>query len=127
MKLKMHTLLWRSSGTVTLSTGLLQLPTAVAYAGSLFSYIIFMGIVRYHGAISLTNILLNKRVYPELTQGKLNSVQLYLIIKRYLTDLNAYNQVINDLDSLKKILDVSDLNVGLDIKNKIESCYEISG
>ena len=107
-----------SSGTVTLSTGLLQLPTVVAYASSLFSEIVFRSVVRYNGAFSLTNILLKKFVYPELLQGKLNSNQLYIIIKRYLTDLNAYNQVINDLDALKEILDVSDLNVGLDIKIK---------
>ena len=65
-------------------------------------------------------------MFPEVLLGRLNSNQLYLTIKRYLTDLNAYNPGSGDLEPLRDILDVSNFNVGLDIKNKIESCYGIS-
>src|SRR5690606_12936470 len=65
-----------TSGTVTLATGLFQLPTVVAYKGSLLNQYIFETFVKYDKPISLTNLILDKIVFPELIQERATSFNM---------------------------------------------------
>jgi len=57
-----------ASGTVTMGTGLLGVPTVVAYHTSLFNEFIVRKIINYQKAVSLTNLILDKMVFPEFLQ-----------------------------------------------------------
>ena len=55
-----------ASGTVTLSTALLEIPTIVCYQGSLLNEFIYQTFIDYSGPISLANIVHQDQVFPEL-------------------------------------------------------------
>jgi lipid-A-disaccharide synthase len=57
-----------ASGTVTLNLGLYQIPTIVCYRVSLLNAFIYRAIVPYKGPVSLTNIIMDKMIFPELLQ-----------------------------------------------------------
>jgi lipid-A-disaccharide synthase len=82
-----------ASGTVTLSTGLFELPTIVAYRASLLNEFIFNNFVKYKGAISLTNIIHGKMIFPEFTQGDANAKRILRVIRTWLEDEKTYNEM----------------------------------
>lgn len=93
-----------ASGTVTLSTGLFELPTVVAYQASLLNEFIFHHIVRYKGMISLTNIIHGKLIFPEFIQGDANSNRFLRVIKSWLENEKTYNEMKKDLRETKNLL-----------------------
>jgi lipid-A-disaccharide synthase len=93
-----------ASGTVTLSTGLFQLPTIVCYQASLLNEFIFYNFIKYQGPISLTNIIHGERVFPEFVQSNVNVHQLTRVIRTWLEDETAYNKIIETLKNTKHLL-----------------------
>lgn len=78
-----------ASGTVTLSTGLFELPTIVCYKASLLNEFIFYNFIKYKGPISLTNIIHNKMVFPEFVQSQVVPENLAKVIRSWTTDEKA--------------------------------------
>jgi lipid-A-disaccharide synthase len=100
-----------ASGTVTLSTGLFELPTIVAYKASLLNEFVFHNFIKYKGAISLTNIIHGKMVFPEFTQGEANAKRFLRVIRTWLEDEKTYNEMKKDLRETKNLLAGDDFSV----------------
>ncbi len=93
-----------ASGTVTLSTGLFELPTIVAYKASLLNEFIFNNFINYKGDVSLTNIIHGKTIFPELIQVDANSKRFLRVIRSWLADEKTYNEMKRDLKETKNLL-----------------------
>jgi lipid-A-disaccharide synthase len=93
-----------ASGTVTLSTGLFELPTIVCYKASLFNEFIFYNLIKYSGPISLTNIIHNQIVFPEFIQNHVDPVKLASIIRTWSSNEKIYNDLKSILKDTKKLL-----------------------
>lgn len=93
-----------ASGTVTLSTGLFELPTVVCYRASLLNEFIFYNLVKYKGPASLTNIIHGKFVFPEFLQGDLNAQQVARVIRTWIEDEKVYNELKQTLKKTKGLL-----------------------
>lgn len=93
-----------ASGTVTLSTGLFELPTIVCYKASLLNEFIFYNFIKYKGPISLTNIIHGKMVFPELTQGDVDPARLVQVIKSWTSNEKLYNEMKATLRETKNLL-----------------------
>ncbi len=100
-----------ASGTVTLSTGLFELPTIVCYKSSLLNEFIFYNFINYKGPISLTNIVHHQMVFPELTQNSVDAALLVSIIKTWTLDEKVYNQLKSTLKETKHLLAGESLSV----------------
>lgn len=100
-----------ASGTVTLATGLFELPTVVAYKASLLNEFIFYNFVKYKGPISLTNIILGKTVFPEFTQGEVDPKRFLRVIRTWMEDEKTYNEMKKDLRETKHLLAGDDFSV----------------
>ncbi len=100
-----------ASGTVTLSTGLFELPTIVCYKGSLLNEFIFYNFIKYTGPISLTNIVHNKMVFPEFVQTQVNPKLLTRVIKSWIEDETVYNEKKATLKETKRLLSGDDFSV----------------
>lgn len=75
-----------ASGTVTLATALFEIPTVVAYKGSLLTQFIYNNFISYRGPISLANIVHEEMLFPELIQDE---VQPNILARRILTWLTS--------------------------------------
>lgn len=93
-----------ASGTVTLSTGLFELPTIVCYKASLLNEFIFYNFIKYKGPISLTNIIHNKMVFPEYVQSEVIPERLAGVIKSWTRNEKLYNELKATLKETKNLL-----------------------
>ncbi len=93
-----------ASGTVTLSTGLFELPTVVCYKAGLLNEFIFYNFIKYRGPISLTNIIHHRVVFPEFLQGSVDPHLLARVLSAWTTDQNLYNQIKATLRTTKNLL-----------------------
>ncbi|PIP90061.1 MAG: lipid-A-disaccharide synthase [Bdellovibrionales bacterium CG12_big_fil_rev_8_21_14_0_65_38_15] len=93
-----------TSGTVTLATGLFQLPTVVAYKGSLLNQYIFETFVKYDKPISLTNLILDQIVFPEFIQERATSFNMTKALLKLIQDPNEFNRVKMSLTKLPNLL-----------------------
>ena len=100
-----------ASGTVTLSTGLFELPTLVCYKASLLNEFIFNNLIHYRGPISLTNIIHGKQVFPEFVQGAINAQRLARVIRTWIEDEKVYNEITTTLKSTKHLLSGENFSV----------------
>lgn len=100
-----------ASGTVTLSTGLFELPTVVCYRASLLNEFIFHNFIKYSGPISLTNIVHEKMVFPEFTQNEVNAHYLTRVIRTWIEDEKIYNDLKATLKKTKTLLSGDDFSV----------------
>jgi lipid-A-disaccharide synthase len=100
-----------ASGTVTLSTGLFELPTVVCYRASLLNEFIFYNFINYQGPISLTNIIHDKMVFPEMVQEKVEPLILASIIRSWTLDEKLYNELKRTLKETKNLLSGEDFSV----------------
>jgi lipid-A-disaccharide synthase len=100
-----------ASGTVTLSTGLFELPTVVCYKASLLNVFIFYNFIKYQGPISLTNIIHGEMVFPEFVHDGVNVHQLTRVIRTWLEDERAYNDLKRKLKETKILLSGEDFSV----------------
>ncbi len=102
-----------ASGTVTLSTGLFELPTIVCYKASLLNEFIFHQFIKYRGAISLTNIIHDRMIFPEFTQHEVQAQQLTRVIKTWIENEKVYNNLKTSLKETKNLLSGEDFSVPL--------------
>jgi lipid-A-disaccharide synthase len=100
-----------ASGTVTLSTAMFELPTIVAYRGSLLNEFIYNNLVKYQGPISLTNIIHGQMLFPEFIQGFVNAPAMARIINTWTHDEKIYNQLKARLKETRKLLSGEDFSV----------------
>lgn len=100
-----------ASGTVTLSTGLFELPTVVCYQASLLNEFVYYNFIKYQGPISLTNIIHGEMIFPEFVQSAVNAQQLTRVIKSWLEDESVYNTLKGKLKKTKHLLSGEDFSV----------------
>lgn len=100
-----------ASGTVTLSTGLFELPTVVCYQASMLNVFIFYNFVKYQGPISLTNIIHGKKIFPEFVQEQVTPQQLTRVLKTWLENETVYNELKAKLKNTKQLLSGENFSV----------------
>ena len=99
-----------TSGTVTLATGLFNLPTVVSYKLSVVNEIILRSIINYTGAVSLTNIVHNKMLFPEFLHYEADRYNISKEILNFLKSEDLYNSTVSSLSNTKKLLSGDDFN-----------------
>jgi lipid-A-disaccharide synthase len=88
------------SGTSTLEAALFELPMVVVYKTSRLTYMIGKKLIKLKN-IAMANIIAGSEIVPELIQDHVNSDELYKSLKRYLTDIEYYNNTTKKLGSIK--------------------------
>ncbi|HED37123.1 MAG TPA: lipid-A-disaccharide synthase, partial [Ignavibacteria bacterium] len=91
------------SGTSTLEAGLFNLPMVIVYKTNYLTYLIGKNIIKLD-YIGLVNIVLGKKVVPELIQNSVSSETIYNECKNILSDRQIYFSIKNDLNPLKEKL-----------------------
>ena len=93
-----------SSGTATLECALANLPTVVCYKMSYFNWILFnvFGKVKY---ISIVNLIVDKKIIPELIQNKMTKKNIIKKIFPYL-DIKSKKRhtTLQNFNNLREIL-----------------------
>lgn len=89
-----------ASGTITLEASLLLTPAVVTYSLPTWMYFLAKRLVKVP-FISLPNLILNKRVYPEILQEKSNPFELASAIEQ---TLERSEEIRNTLKSLQSLL-----------------------
>lgn len=100
-----------ASGTVTLSCGLFEMPTIVAYKGSLLNEFIFRNFIKYSGYVSLTNIVHGEEIFPELLQEQVDPAKMYGILKTWIDNKEIYEEKKSKLALTKSLLSGEDFSV----------------
>jgi lipid-A-disaccharide synthase len=100
-----------ASGTVTVSTGLFELPTLVAYRGSLLNEFIYNEFVKYSGPISITNMIHGKNVFPEFIQNQVDAERFARVIRSWIDNETVYNELKSMLKETKNLLSGEDFSV----------------
>ncbi|MAX65540.1 MAG: lipid-A-disaccharide synthase [Bacteriovoracaceae bacterium] len=90
-----------ASGTVTLATGLFQLPTVVCYKVSLFTEFVLAMLIPYKGPASLTNIIHKQYVFPEFIQVEADRYNIAKTIKSWIQNPQEYDRIISILKETK--------------------------
>ncbi len=90
-----------ASGTVTLATGVYELPTVVCYKASLLNEFIFKNFIKYKGYISLTNLIHERLVFPELIQSEVTPQKIQQLIKVWINEKVIYNNLKNILSTTR--------------------------
>lgn len=116
-------LCFAASGTVTLATGLFELPTVVAYKVSLVNEFLIKLLVPYDGPLSLTNIIHNKMVFPEFIQYQADRYNLSKTAIKWLSDEQTYNQLVQTLKETKNLLSGDDFSVSQYMSEVLKSSY----
>ena len=92
-----------SSGTATLETALMQLPTVLIYKLAPATWFIAKHVVEVKYA-GLPNLLLQKEVTPELLQNQVTAENIANIIVPWITDEQIRARNINELQEVRKRL-----------------------
>ena len=92
-----------SSGTATLETALMQLPTVLIYKLAPATWFIAKHVVEVKYA-GLPNLLLQKEVTPELLQNQVTAENIESIIVPWITDEQIRARNINELQEVRKCL-----------------------
>lgn len=92
-----------SSGTATLETALMQLPTVLIYKLAPATWFIAKHVVEVKYA-GLPNLLLQKEVTPELLQNQVTAENIASIIVPWITDEQMRVRNINELQEVRKRL-----------------------
>lgn len=92
-----------SSGTATLETALMELPTVLTYRLAPVTWMLakLLVHVKYAG---LPNLLLDREVTPELLQDRVTGGNIYTILHAWLTDENARQANIQGLREVRTAL-----------------------
>lgn len=92
-----------SSGTATLETALMELPTVLTYRLAPVTWMLakLLVHVKYAG---LPNLLLDREVTPELLQDRVTGGNIYTILHTWLTDENARQANIQGLREVRTAL-----------------------
>ena len=92
-----------ASGTASLECGLLRLPAVVVYKVSFLTYLIGRLFVNTE-YISMTNIILNKKVFPEFIQGNFTAENVARTILKWTSTPHLLKDIRDDLSLLRKKL-----------------------
>lgn len=92
-----------SSGTATLETALMELPTVLTYRLAAFTWFLAQRLVHVKYA-GLPNLLLDKEVTPELLQEKVTAEHICGILLPWLTDEAARQKNIEELRAVREAL-----------------------
>lgn len=92
-----------TSGTTTLETGLLRTPMVVGYRMKTLSYWLARLLVQVPH-IALVNLVLDKRVVPELIQNEFVPEKIIPLLDEMIQDGPRRRQILNDFDRLEHIL-----------------------
>lgn len=92
-----------ASGTATLETALLQVPTAVAYKFSALTFFLGRMLVKVP-YISLPNLIMNAPVFPEFLQDQAHPARLAAAISQWLPDTAARTAMLEQLAGLPHLL-----------------------
>ncbi|HZF64221.1 MAG TPA: lipid-A-disaccharide synthase [Chitinophagaceae bacterium] len=92
-----------TSGTATLETALFEVPQVVCYKGSAISYHIARRLVKIK-YISLVNLIMDREVVKELIQDELTKDNIVVELRRILFDMSAKEQIMQDYQALKAML-----------------------
>ena len=90
-----------ASGTATLETGLAGVPTLVAYKVSPLSYQIALRVIKVKW-ISLTNLIMNRTVFPEHIEKEADPAPMARRVEDWLTHPQKLEEIIRDLDELRE-------------------------
>jgi lipid-A-disaccharide synthase len=101
-----------ASGTVTMGTGLLGVPTVVAYQSGLLNEFIIRKIINYQKAVSLTNLILNKMVFPEYLQQQAHPSLMSQPIINWWRNPVEWEKIKKDLSVLTELLSQGEKSVG---------------
>ncbi len=101
-----------ASGTAALECALLAKPMCIVYKASVLTAVIAAQVIRvkYFG---LCNLLSNKMIVPELLQYDCNPKELQYVIHQLLYDTTYTNQMVSNLQILKKKLSSEQADVRL--------------
>lgn len=113
-----------ASGTVTLTCGLYAVPTVVCYKLSLMTELILKLFVRYKGPVSLSNIVHQKFIFPELIQADANPENIAKHLSYWIENPSEYNGVSRELEKTKNLLEGDDFSVSEYMDGVIKSAYE---
>ena len=92
-----------SSGTATLETALMELPTVLVYKLSPITWFLAKHLVHIKYA-GLPNIILNKEVTPELLQSAITPKNIKEIIEPWITDSSIRNKNVIELRRVREKL-----------------------
>jgi lipid-A-disaccharide synthase len=109
--IKWADLCFAASGTVTLATGLFALPTVVGYKLSLINEFILKLLIPYKGPASLTNIIHNEMIFPELIQYEADRYNFAKYARKWLKNEQFYNETVQKLITTKDKLSGDDFSV----------------
>jgi lipid-A-disaccharide synthase len=112
-----------ASGTITLMTAVFQIPTIVAYDGSLLNEFIFKTFVNYSGHVSLANIIHEDEIFPELLMENATTFNMTNKIKKWLENRDYYDETIQKLANTGKIISGETPHVGRYMANMIKEYY----
>lgn len=112
-----------SSGTVTLTCALFEVPTVVCYKTSLLNQFIFEAVVRYKWFISLANIVQKRAVFPELLQDQVSSYNIVSHLKFWCNNERDYSELKEQLKQTKKLVRGEGVDVPQYIANVINYSY----
>lgn len=101
-----------ASGTVTLGTGMMGVPTVVAYQSSLINEFVIRKLIRYSKDVSLTNLVLGERVFPEFLQQEVQVPLLTRAMLNWWQAPAAWTKVTSDLAKLPGLLAGGEKDVG---------------
>jgi lipid-A-disaccharide synthase len=110
-----------TSGTVTLATGMFEIPTVVAYKLSFVNEFILKLLIPYKGPASLTNIIHNEMIFPEFLHYEADRYNLAKTARKWLENENEYNEIINKLKKTSSMLSGDDFSVPEYMANVIKS------
>lgn len=92
-----------ASGTVTLETALLQVPTAVAYKFSALTFFLGRMLVKVP-YISLPNLIMNAPVFPEFLQSEAHPAVLAAAVSQWIPNTAARTAMVEQLSRLPELL-----------------------
>ncbi len=101
-----------ASGTATLETALLELPTIISYIVSPFSYFIAKTFVKCKYA-GLANLILNKEVFPEFLQENATKENILAALEKWIEKEDELQQVKKELLILKEKMVKKDVNFAI--------------
>lgn len=96
-------IVWLTSGTVTLEAALYETPMILGYRGNWINYFLYL-LVRRINMIGLPNIIVEKKLVPELVQRDACAENFYKLTKGWLQNPAKLIEIRNNLSKVKEKL-----------------------
>lgn len=94
-----------SSGTATLETALMKLPTVLVYRLSPLTWFLAKRLVHV-SYVGLPNILLGKEITPELLQNQVTAESIAYIVGKWITEEQLLEKNRKALEDVRRLLDI---------------------